>query len=152
MRILYRILGKILGRIWGGFWEGFWAGFWEGFWEGFWGGKIYYGKWSQEVSFLSKIWICKLGMILGRIWGGFWDGKVHYGKWSQEVSFLSEMWICGPHPIGSWLAEVKNWYQNSSFKRGDGGRGQSGFPRWALELTDGYVWVISDSIGSFGKV
>ena len=55
----------------------------------------------------------------GGVWEGFgrfWDGKVHDGKWSQEVSFLSEMWICGLHPIGSWLAEVKTWYQDSSFK------------------------------------
>ena len=38
-------LGRILGRIWGGFWEG----------------QIHYGKLSQEVIFLSKMWIRGLG-------------------------------------------------------------------------------------------
>ena len=65
--------------------------------------------------------------------------------------FLVKMLICGPPPMGSWLAEVKTWYQESTFRRGDGGRGQNGFPRWAFDVTDGYFWAISDSIGSFGK-
>ena len=47
-------LGRILGRIWGGFWDG----------------KVHYGKWSQEVNFLSKMWIC---------------GPPPMGSWLAEV-------------------------------------------------------------------
>ena len=73
------------------------------------GGQIHYGKLSQEVSFLCKMWICGLGRILGRIWGGFWDGKIHYGKLSQEVSFLSKMWICGLGRILGRIWEILGW-------------------------------------------